>query len=159
MYNRVMRKLLSLILLFSILSLPIFAQEAEDVKINKDNAYKEMAKSNAEQHEICRNISRNFRRDNLFTSYMQTRCTQFAAERQHALAVLYPYPNKGIENYNEKYPVLLSSYAINLNKKEIEDYKNVVKEYCTYAARRVTKKDPEVCSESRIKSLFDVKTN
>lgn len=153
LYNTVMKNLLLIMIL--IFGVSVFAEENK-TSVTRENAYKQMSQSNLEQHEICKNINRNFKRDSFFTSYMRTRCTQFEAERQQALAVLYPYPNRGIANYNEKYPILLATYAIKLNKKEIEDYKNVVKEYCTYASRRVTKKDPEVCSESRIKSLFEV---
>ena len=149
-------KNLLLIMILAILTLPSIAEDKSKLTITAENAYDQLAKSNAEQHKICKNINNNFRRDSAFTSYMRTRCTQFEAERLQALGVLYPYPNRGIANYNENYPILLSTFATNLNNKEIEDYKNVVKEYCTYAARRVTKKDPEVCSESRIESLFKV---
>ena len=149
-----MKKILFVTVIFSLLALPLYAKE--EVKINRDNAYKEMAKSNASQQAACKNITRNFKRDSLFSTYMKTRCTQVATERQQSLAVLYPYPNRGIANYNANYPILLSSYVKRINEQEIKDYKFVVDEYCKYASRRVIKKDPEACSASRIKSLFEV---
>ena len=48
----------------------------------------------------------------------------------------------------------MANYTINANKKESENLKNIVTEYCKYNAYKFEKKSPQACSEATIKSLF-----
>ena len=58
------------------------------------------------------------------------------------------------ETYKDQYPVLMSNFVIDMNKREIEKYKTIVNEYCKYNIYKYTKKDPMTCSQERINSLF-----
>lgn len=129
------------------------ALAANNTDVNK-NAFRNMARSHQMLHDTCINISRNFRSDNRFSNYFRNRCLLFESDRQRLLDSLFPITNNGEDWYKEQYPALKANYAITMDKRELENYRLIVNEYCKYNMYKFTKKDPQICSKERLDSLF-----
>lgn len=142
--------------LILILTLLLFANSvlAAESTNEKRNAFKEMVRSHQYQHETCIRLSRNFKSDNRFSNYLRNNCLLYESDRQRMLDTIFPISNNVDESYKEQYPILKANFAIAMNKREIENYRLIINEYCKYNKYKFAKKDPEACSPKRINSLF-----
>lgn len=145
--------------LFIILSLLIISTGltvfADDEKISPREAFKEMAESNKDFNLTCSDIAANFRVDHMFAGYIRNRCMLYESDRQRMTDVIFPLSNSTTTEYKQNYPILKSEFIVSSNKKELDDIKKIVTEYCKHNAFRYTKKAPEACSSERIEDLFD----
>lgn len=146
-----MKNLYLLILVFLLSLNSVFAEV--DSKAQKD-AYKSMIKSNAVLHDTCINASRNFRNDNRFSNYLRNKCLLYESDRQRFIDAIFPITNNGEDWYKEQYPILKANFIIKMNKREIENQKLIISEYCKYNQYKFEKKDPEACSSQRVNSIF-----
>ncbi|GEM_PF-2435559 len=145
----IMKKIV-LILTLLLFANSVFAENTNE----KRNAFKDMARSHQYQHETCIRISRNFRSDNRFSNYIRNNCLLYESDRQRMLDTIFPISNNVDDSYKDGYPILKANFAIAMNKREIENYRLIVQEYCKYNKYKFDKKDPEACSAKRINSLF-----
>ncbi len=127
---------------------------AEISSEEKKDAFRDLVKSHQYQHETCIKLSRNFKSDNRFSNYLRNNCLLYESDRQRMLDTIFPITNNGEEWYKDQYPVLKAQFAIQMNNREVENYRMIVSEYCKYNSYKYKKKDPEVCSEERINSMF-----
>lgn len=153
MYNKIMKKLFLVLIVFLLSYTYCSAMDKDNIK---KNAFKDMVKSHQAQHDVCINIANNFRIDHRFSGYIREKCLLYESERQRLLDTIFPITNKGDQNYKDQYPVILSNFAINMNTKEIENYRFIVEEYCKYNKYKFEKKDPQACSQQRIDKIFNI---
>lgn len=145
-----MKKLLLIMILLNI-AVSGFAADTTE----KRQAYNAMIESQKLHNDVCRRVSDNFRRDSRFAGYIRSTCLLYQSDRQRLVDSVFPISNNiEDETYKDQYPVLMSNFVIDMNKREIEKYKTIVNEYCKYNIYKYTKKDPMTCSQERINSLF-----
>ena len=145
-----MRNIFLLICILFLFSNAAFSEEITD----KRTAFQTLQQSNLKMHNLCRDLSDNFRRDHQFSYYIKNRCILFESNRQMLLGILYTFPNHYVENFTEQYPSLMSSYTQKMNDAETKALKDIVTEYCKYNNHKIYKKSPEACSQTVLKSLF-----
>lgn len=122
----------------------------------KRDAYKSMVLSNQYFHDTCNGIAKNFRYDNRFANYLRNRCLLYESDRQRFMDAIFPITNNGEDWYKDKYPILQANFAVQMNNREIENYRLIINEYCKYNKYKFAKKDPKACSQQRINSIFNL---
>jgi len=134
---------LTLILLFAMSSVSAAADK-------KKEAYNKMAESYKTYLTACNALSDNFKTDSKFSGYLRGRCLLYQSDRYRMLDAMFPVTSD--KTYMERYPVIKSDFAIQMNNLEMQNLKTVASEYCKYNAYRYTKKDPLACS--RVNDIF-----
>lgn len=142
-------------ILLSLLIISTAVTVCADEEKSPREAFKEMAESNKEFNLTCSDIANNFRVDHMFAGYVRNRCMLYESDRQRMIDVVFPISNSTSAEYKQNYPILKSEFIVSSNKKEMEDIKKIVTEYCKHNAFRYTKKAPGACSSDRIDNLFD----
>ena len=144
-----------LFLLLTVLILTLGTSFAAETKDAKKVAMESMVSSHKYLHDVCDRASKNFRVDNQFSGYIKGKCILYESDRQRLLTSVFPITNAAEKSYKEQYPVLMSDFAIAMNKREIESLKLVITEYCKYNKYKYDKRAPQACTEETIKSLFE----
>lgn len=152
MYYKNMKNLIYLLLTLTLSSYVVFAEEK--VPDSKRSAYQILTESNQRQHDICKNLGKNFKDDHQFSTYLKNRCILFESDREQVLSIIYPYPNHRIKDYNAKFPYLMSAYTVNTNTNELNEIKNIVTEYCKYNSYKIAKKNPYACKPENLEEYF-----
>lgn len=142
-----------LILLSLILTAQIAHCAQEGFSSRKD-AYRALDASNNGYHTTCQALVKNFRFDPRFHSYLRNRCVQYEAYRLQTLGVVLPMQNRYEKNYNAKYPIYYSQYAINMNNEDLKQLKDIVQKYCAHNANNFAKKAPQMCSGQKLNDMF-----
>lgn len=145
-----MKKLFVILSLLIISAGTVFAAEEKSPK----DAFREMAESNREFNVTCSNVAGNFRVDHMFSGYIRSRCLLYESDRQRMIDVIFPISSSSSSEYKQNYPIIKSEFVVSSNKKEIENIKTIVTEYCKHNAFRFTKKAPEACTSEQIGKLF-----
>ena len=144
------------ILLLVILILPVCRVFASVDSSAKRNAFKAMAISHENLHNICLDAAKNFRYDNRFANYLRNRCLLYESDRQRYIDAIFPITNNGEDWYKDEYPILKANFSITMNNREIGNLKLIINEYCKYNKYKFTKKDPQACSQQRIDKIFEL---
>lgn len=141
--------------ILSLIIISLGCKVIADEQVSPREAFKEMAESNKEFNITCSNIANNFRVDHMFAGYIRSRCLLYESDRQRMVDVIFPVSNSASLEYKQNYPILKSEFIVSANKKEIENIKKIVTEYCKHNAYRYAKKAPEACTSEQIEKLFD----
>lgn len=144
-----------LFILLSLLIISTAVTVCADEEKSPREAFKEMAESNKNFNLTCSNIAGNFRVDHMFAGYIRNRCMLYESDRQRMIDVVFPLTNSASLEYKQNYPIIKSEFIVSSNKKEMEDIKKIVTEYCKHNAFRYVKKAPEACTSEQIEKLFD----
>lgn len=121
----------------------------------KRDAYKSMVSDHEKFHDTCNRAAKNFRYDNRFANYLRNRCLLYESDRQRFMDAIFPITNNGEDWYKDQYPILQANFAIQMNNREIENYRIIINEYCKYNKYKFAKRDPQACSQQRINSIFN----
>ncbi len=131
----------------------VFAANSQAYKVARA-AKRAAINSSAHTINVCDRISSNFRRDVSFSRSIYKYCVNNDQALLSFKQAIFPMANNHYKNYKEVYPYNYAEFAVAFNKMQIESLKNIVNNYCKYNSYRVRLKDPNVCSQERLKYIF-----
>ena len=119
---------------------------------DKMNAIKEADESFRIQNQICIDVAKNFKADGQMSNFIRNECVLYQVRRQKTLPLIFPMTSNNGTDYKANYKMMMSEYAIKMDKEQVENLKNLSTEYCKYNQFRYAKSDPTACT--RVNSLF-----
>lgn len=154
LYHICIMKINSLFVYIFLIVLSVSAAFADTTFSDAKTAVRTARESTAYRTEVCRRIILNFNRDSSFVRGLNNYCIYNDTFLINFKAAVYPQTNNNYKGYPDIYPLISSSFIVDSNETQIKTLQRLVKDYCKYNSFRLQQKDPNVCSQERINSLF-----
>ena len=130
-------KKIFLLLFIACLTTQIAQSAPQDTKI-RNEAMSQMRYNNSEYYKKCFALANNFSYDSWFANHLRSSCSEFEAERERVLNIIY----------HKDYPIEQAALSAKMNQEKLDSYKDIITEYCKYNNSSIAKKDPEACTRA-----------
>lgn len=117
----------------------------EQVITPKQAAFKAMQESDKEYSKACSDMATSFKNDNTFANFIRSSCSDFLFKKEKTINAIYAQKSSTtVSNkaYTDRYYTNRAAFVKELNNKNLEIQKTIVKEYCKYHKKEF----PKACS-------------